>query len=387
MSPTRHEFRLPDLGEGLTDAEVLRWLVRPGDRVGVDQPVAEVETAKAVVELPCPYPGVVTDLCAEPGTVVAVGEVLLRVDDGVGPTDRVLVGSGPPAPATSPARAAPPTSDRIRPEVAPVISPLVRRLARERGVDLTRLSGSGPGGLVTRADVERAAAGPEPDDTIQRIPLRGVRRRAADQLARSRREVPDVTCWVDADATGLLAARDGSGVGLTALLARICVAGLRRFPELNARIDVDRQEICRIRPVHLGLAVQAEDALVVPVIRDADRRTTGELAAEIRRLTEAARTGRLTAADLSGGTFTLNNYGVFGVDGATPILHLPQAGMLGVGRVTARPWVHQNALAVRQVVQLSCTFDHRVCDGQPAAGFLRFVADCAERPETLLRWV
>ncbi len=229
----------------------------------------------------------------------------------------------------------------------------------------------------------------------ERIPLRGVRGAVADKLARSRREIPDATCWVDADATELMAARaamnsvGGSGAGpkvsVLALLARICTAALARYPELNSTVDVEAREIVRLPEVHLGFAAQTERGLVVPVVRDAQARNVESIGAEIARLTEAARTGTLKPAELTGGTFTLNNYGVFGVDGSTPIINHPEAAMLGVGRIVPKPWVHEGELAVRRVVQLSLTFDHRVCDGGTAGGFLRYVADCVEQPAVLLR--
>ncbi|MFD8625540.1 dihydrolipoamide acetyltransferase family protein [Streptomyces hygroscopicus] len=435
------EFTLPDLGEGLTGAEIVRWLVQVGEVVAVDQPVVEVETAKAMVDVPCPYGGVVTARYGEEGAEVPVGAPLITVavsegsDDGAGPPDRpatageesgnVLVGYGTAAPAARRRRVQPSprpphgtTAVRNGAEPIPVISPLVRRLAREHGVDLRQLRGSGPEGLILRADVERAVAATAPAPATaaptaaaapataaptaagraaatgpegERIPLRGVRGAVADKLARSRREIPDATCWVDADATELLAARaamnaaGGPKVSLLALLARICTAALARFPELNARVDMDSRDIIRLPDVHLGFAAQTDRGLVVPVVRDAHKRSTEELSEEIARLTEAARAGTLAPAQLTGGTFTLNNYGVFGVDGSTPIINHPEAAMLGVGRIAAKPWVHQGELAVRQVVQLSFTFDHRVCDGGTAGGFLRHVADCVERPMVLLR--
>lgn len=177
----------------------------------------------------------------------------------------------------------------------------------------------------------------------------------------------------------------GPKVSVLALLARICTAALARFPELNSMVDLEAREIVRLPAVHLGFAAQTERGLVVPVVRDAQSRNAESIGAEIGRLTEAARTGTLTPAELTGGTFTLNNYGVFGVDGSTPIINHPEAAMLGVGRIVPKPWVHRGELAVRQVVQLSLTFDHRVCDGGTAGGFLRYVADCVEQPALLLR--
>ncbi|MFF7735360.1 2-oxo acid dehydrogenase subunit E2 [Streptomyces sp. NPDC007984] len=467
------EFKLPDLGEGLTEAEIVRWLVEVGDVVAIDQPVVEVETAKAMVEVPCPYGGVVTARFGEEGTELPVGAPLITVAVGERPADgaestategsgNVLVGYGT---SEAPAR-----RRRVRQErpvsgrpanngptdgtgpidtgaaavngraggspaavngqsggsgaddgPVPVISPLVRRLARQNGLDLRELTGSGPDGLILRADVEYAlraadrgataapsaephprvpqATGPAPASRSSapaapgelRTPLKGVRGAVADKLARSRREIPDATCWVDADATELMRARaamnaaGGPKISLLALLARICTAALARFPELNSTVDVAAREIVRFDHVHLGFAAQTDRGLVVPVVRDAHARDAESLTAEFARLTEAGRTGTLTPGELTGGTFTLNNYGVFGVDGSTPIINHPEAAMLGVGRIVPKPWVHEGELAVRQVVQLSLTFDHRVCDGGVAGGFLRYVADCVEQPAVLLR--
>ncbi|QNE76287.1 2-oxo acid dehydrogenase subunit E2 [Streptomyces finlayi] len=476
------EFKLPDLGEGLTEAEIVRWLVEVGDVVAIDQPVVEVETAKAMVEVPCPYGGVVTARFGEEGTELPVGAPLLTVavgspesgagsatgsgtgagangsgshsgsgsgSDGAESSGNVLVGYGTGAPAARRRRVRPESVSArpVAPERAPaaagaaspavagqevrgpvaVVSPLVRKLARQHDIDLRRVAGSGRDGLILRADVEAAiraatertaadaagtgapvaapvvaaapGAGSAPRSGLgaaeERVPLRGVRGAVADKLSRSRHEIPDATCWVDADATELMAARaamNGAGgpsagpkVSVLALLARICTAALAKFPELNSTVDPAAREIVRLRDIHLGFAAQTERGLVVPVVRDAQYRNVDSIGAEIARLTESARTGKLTPAELTGGTFTLNNYGVFGVDGSTPIINHPEAAMLGVGRIMPKPWVHGGELAVRQVVQLSLTFDHRVCDGGTAGGFLRYVADCVEQPAVLLR--
>jgi pyruvate dehydrogenase E2 component (dihydrolipoamide acetyltransferase) len=425
-------FRLPDLGEGLTDAEIVEWKVAVGDTVTIDQIVVEVETAKAAVEVPVPYAGTVLRLHAEAGTPLGVGEPLITVgaeapaapepavvdtaadryrEEEQAGSGNVLIGYGTghePAPrrrrrrtAAAPETPAPaPVTEAHAPRV---ISPLVRRLARDHGIDLAALAPSGPAGVVLRRDVEQAVARQEPASTESittrepagdgpvRIPLRGIRKAVADKLARSRTEIPDATTWVDVDATGLLqakraleAAEPGRRIGLLALFARICVAGLRRYPELNSTVDTERKEILRFDEVHLGFAAQTERGLVVPVVRDAHRLTTVQLAAELARLTELARTGKLPPDRLTGGTFTLNNYGVFGVDGSTPIINHPEAALLGVGRIIDKPWVVDGELTVRKVTQLSFSFDHRVCDGGTAGGFLRFVADCVERPAVLL---
>ncbi|MER6251714.1 dihydrolipoamide acetyltransferase family protein [Streptomyces sp. NPDC001584] len=443
--PQVMEFKLPDLGEGLTEAEIVRWLVAVGDVVAIDQPVVEVETAKAMVEVPCPYGGVVTARFGEEGTELPVGAPLITVAvgasslpeapaaqaaeaEGSGNVPRPLIGYGEDhsrparrrrvrpvtaavsapvaAPAAAPAPAPAPAVPVAPAGPVPVISPLVRKLAKDGGVDLRALQGSGPEGLILRADVEAAlvalrAPGPAPAAAVaptaavsaqgERIPLKGVRGAVAEKLSRSRREIPEATCWVDADATELMAARaamnavGGPKISVLALLARICTAALARYPELNSTVDLAAKEIVRLPSVHLGFAAQTDRGLVVPVVRDAQHRNPESLSAEFARLTELARAGKLAPADLTGGTFTLNNYGVFGVDGSTPIINHPEAAMLGVGRIIDKPWVHEGQLAVRKVVQLSLTFDHRVCDGGTAGGFLRYVADCVESPAVLLR--
>ncbi|MCO7196807.1 dihydrolipoamide acetyltransferase family protein, partial [Pseudonocardia sp. McavD-2-B] len=222
------------------------------------------------------------------------------------------------------------------------------------------------------------------------VPLRGVRRAVAETLTRSRAEIPEATTWVDVDATDLLALRpqltgtDGRPVGLLAILARFVVAGLARFPELNARVDPQAGEIVHLDGVHLGIAAQTDRGLVVPSVADAHRLGMRGLDTEIRRLTAAARDGSVTATELTRGSFTLNNYGVLGVDGSAAIINHPEVAMLGVGRVLPRPWVVDGAVVPRSITQLSLVFDHRVCDGGTAGGFLRFVADAVESPLSAL---
>jgi pyruvate dehydrogenase E2 component (dihydrolipoamide acetyltransferase) len=223
-----------------------------------------------------------------------------------------------------------------------------------------------------------------------RVPIKGLRRAVAEKLVVSRHEIPDVTVWVDLDAGGLLQARaeinrcEDPPVGVLALVARICIIGLQHFPELNARVDNQAQEIVQSAAIHLGIAVQADRGLLVPVVRDADTMTLRQLAAAIRTVTTKGRRGTLTPDELTGGTFTVNNYGVFGVDGSTPIINHPEAAIVGLGRIVDKPWVVDGELAVRKVTQLVLAFDHRVCDGGVAGGFLRYVADCLERPTRLL---
>lgn len=397
------DFLLPDLGEGLTEAEIIRWLIAAGDTVAVDQPVAEVETAKAVVEVPSPFAGTVVALYAAEGAQVQVGAPLLSVElpevgNGAGsgaaltpPPLLVGYGAGEDRPRRRNSRlAGAPQEDRPR------AKPPVRKLAKDLGVDLAEVNGSGPEGLVTREDVNKAAArAHEPDreteEGAQRIPLRGVRRAIAEKMAASRREVPEATAWVDCDATRLCALRDRLNAGQPAvrvsplaIILRACVAGLREFPSLNASLDAERGEIVLHRDVHLGVAVHTDRGLLVPVIKHADRLPVPRIAAELGRLVTSARDGSAKPAELVGSTFTVSNYGSLGVDDGNPVINYPEAAILGVGRIADRPWVHKGKIKPRKIVQLSIAFDHRICDGADAAGFLRLIADCIERPTRLI---
>jgi 2-oxoisovalerate dehydrogenase E2 component (dihydrolipoyl transacylase) len=487
MSETQ-VFLLPDLGEGLTEAELVNWLVAVGDEIRVDQPIAEVETAKSMVEVPSPYAGTVAVLHGEPGQTLDVGRPLISVTpvgapvaepDETGPVEtpaaepaeasaadsyreeekagsgNVLIGYGTPGgqgaarrsrrrkfsvvePAeyrgTSQVSEAEKAADdlmllraRVPGKLGAVISPLVRRMASDHGVDLGGLHGSGASGLIMRKDVEAAInpSGQEPatrqrplvarpvpvgsttdGDTDARTGLgitgrtavRGVRKAVAANMTRSRSEIPEATVWVDVDATALVEMRAAlkksdpqNTPGLLAFIARFVTAGLKKFPELNSRIVTtedaaggEMQEIVAFDGVNLGFAVQTGWGLVVPSVRNADKLSARELDAEIRRLTAVVREGKATPAELGSGTFTLNNYGVFGVDGSAAIINHPEVGILGVGRIIDKPWVVNGELAVRKVTELTLTFDHRVCDGGTAGGFLRYVADAIESPGSVL---
>ena len=463
-------FLLPDLGEGLTDAELVNWLVAEGDTIAVDQPVAEVETAKSLVEVPSPFAGVVETLHGAAGESIDVGKPLISVrttadapapgetapaapadPDPAGEAYRqeeragsgnVLIGYGTPgghgtnrrtraprrpapapaapAPASAPAAAAavaapaPPTLEAPR-----CISPLVRRLARESGIALRSVHGTGRDGLILRRDVELAISGgsapapatapvpaspaaPAAGDTdprsglavTSRIPVKGLRRTVAANLSASRSEIPEATVWVDVDATALLELRADlkrrdpeNTPGLMAFLARFTLAGLRRFPELNTRYVAGAgpdAELVAFDGVNLGFAAQTDRGLMVPSIRHAEKLSARELDAEIRRLTASARSGAATPAELTSGTFTLNNYGVFGVDGSAAIINYPESAILGIGRIIDKPWVVDGQLAVRKMTELTLVFDHRVCDGGTAGGFLRYVADAIENPGSVL---
>ena len=519
-------FNLPDLGEGLTEADILRWLVAEGDTVTMDQPIVEVETAKSAVEVPTPFEGVVHTLHGAEGDTMLVGQPLISVSDGVEAPDssagtgsdadapgaehaasyreeelagttpsaeeavdeaeessgNVLIGYGTSAASASrrrrrrhgavagttgaaPTGAAAHTHDALTESrrLAPsVISPLVRKLAREHGVDVATVQGSGPGGLIMRRDVLAAieqvedqrmradAAGPAPTGLAtpgpvapgpaatgapvlpmqgapgqggpaqdgptrggssagagaaassqgvdartglplaSREPVKGVRKHIADAMTRSRTEIPEATVWVDVDATELLSlraelkAKDPQNTpSLLALIARFTLAGLRKYPQLNTRLDTAEdgsRSIARFDGVNLGLAVESERGLMVPNLRNADRLSAVELTTAMREVIDVARCGKASPAQLSGSTFTLNNYGVFGTDGATPIINHPESAILGIGRIIDKPWVVNGELAVRKVTTITIAFDHRVCDGGAAGGFIRFVADCIENP-------
>ncbi|WP_432826752.1 dihydrolipoamide acetyltransferase family protein [Dactylosporangium sp. CA-092794] len=423
------DFLLPDLGEGLEEAEIIKWYVNVGDRVTIDQIVVEVETAKAAVEVPVPFAGTVAALHAKAGATVKVGQPLISVDSAAAPfrepgttlpdanpaaveeaSGNVLIGYGTAA-ATS-VRRRRPGRRRGAPGNQPVtavavISPLVRKLARDAGLDLATIRGTGPSGVIRRGDIEPALRSRQTTPPAQpavapavpattggdigetRIPLRGLRRTVAEKLSRSRREIPEATVWVDVDATDLLAARalinsatPEQPVSLLALLARFTILALRRYPELNAHIAGD--EIVIPDHIHLGFAAQTERGLVVPVVRDAHRLSTRDLSAALASRTASARAGQLAPAELTGGTVTVNNYGVFGVDGSAAIINHPEVAIIGMGRIIDRPWVVDGQLTVRKVSQLTLAFDHRVCDGGTAGGFLRKLADHIEKPITAL---
>ena len=488
-------FLLPDLGEGLTEAELVNWLVSVGDEIRVDQPIAEVETAKSLVEVPSPFAGIVAELHGEPGQTLDVGKPLISVAplgaatetgtgevpgaeaaeapvtesaettvDEVAPakaasttaaetyrkeeqagSGNVLIGygtsAGGEAKRTRPRRTssgsliglaenretagAPSSRTRAPGKLSAVISPLVRKMARDHGVSLDDVEGSGESGLIMRRDVEAAishapgvaglvggdvADGEREPELVpapageqdartglpvsSRTPIRGVRKAIAANMARSRSEIPEATVWMEVDATALLEMRaelkkrdQNPTPGLLAFIARFVIAGLKKFPELNTRVEMGTdgsQDIVVFEGVNLGFAAQTDRGLVVPSIRNADKLTARELDGEIRRLTAIAREGKAGPSELSSGTFTVNNYGVFGVDGSAAIINYPEVAILGLGRIIDRPWVVDGQLAVRKVTELTLTFDHRVCDGATAAGFLKYVADGIESPGGIL---
>ena len=333
-----YEFKLPDLGEGLTEGEIARWLVAEGDEVAEDQPLVEIQTDKTTVEIPSPAAGRVARILVAEGEVAAVGAVL------------VVIGGDSDAPA--------PESPQGAPRVQ--ATPLVRRIAEELGVELASVEGTGPGGRISEQDV-RAAAGEAAPGEGRREAVRGVRRVIVEHLTRSHREIPAVTFVEECDFTGVDLAR------LVPLTLHFVAQSLKEFPELNARLE--RDEIVYLDRYDLGFAVQTAAGRVVPVVRGGDTASVDELAAETSRLAEAARAGRLQPEELRGSTFSVTSAGKLGGLFVTPLINHPEVGILGVHRIGPRPVVRDGEIVVRQVGNVSVTFDHRVVDGARAGAF------------------
>ena len=507
------QFRLPDVGEGLTEADIVSWHVKPGDPVTVNQVIVEIETAKAVVELPCPFEGVVSELLVEEGQTVDVGTPIIAVDvagaagaaapaqpgatasvaagssggsagdaagagqDGTGPDEAgaapageqrqaVLVGYGvrpgtttrrrrktmavsaaaalptpAPAPAASMTTAAPtaPAPATVTPVKSvpaamtvrahdgggrALAKPPVRKLARDLGVDLSELSGTGPHGSITRYDIQHAvegrvrvrsaemshgkaasgaaAAQPTPDQAArpgvsreERIPVRGVRKHTAEAMVASAFTAPHVTEFLEVDVTQTTEALqrvrglpEFAGVRVSPLLfvARALLVAIARHPMINSAWDDGAQEIVVRNYVNLGVAAATQRGLLVPNVKDAHARTLPGLARALADLAATARDGRCTPADLTGGTITITNVGVFGVDAGTPILTPGEAAILAFGRIRDAAWVHDGELAVRKVTTLSLSFDHRIVDGELGSAVLRDVGQMLEDPVRLLAW-
>ncbi|MGW9628848.1 dihydrolipoamide acetyltransferase family protein [Microbacterium sp. NPDC055521] len=445
------EFRLPDLGEGLTEAEVVQWLVQPGDAVALNQTLAEVETAKAIVELPSPYEGTVAVLHADAGDTVAVGAPLIAFDvagDESAPSTSPaaaeaeegkaqpnLVGYGAaPASGGRPARrarrggAAPAVAadadvleaaphDALPPSVAepavgerPRSTPPVRAHAKRLGVDLALVAADVGDRVITRDDVDAyaertgsAAAASEPASVASpalqlvpsgaraqtRIPIKGVRKHTAQAMVHSAFTAPHVTTFHTVDVTATMELIDQlkadrslaeHRIGPLVVIAKAVALALGRNPSLNATWDEPAGEIVHNHFVDLGIAAATERGLIVPIIRDAERLSLTGMADALAQLTQTARAGRTSPAELAGGTFSITNIGVFGIDAGTPILPPGQSGILAVGAVRRQPWEYRGEIALRQMMTLSLSFDHRLVDGAEGARFLKDVADILEQP-------
>jgi pyruvate dehydrogenase E2 component (dihydrolipoamide acetyltransferase) len=412
------ELKLPDLGEGVSEGEIVRWLVREGDRIEENQPLVEVMTDKVTAEIPSPRAGRVLRLAAPEGAVVPVGTVILAIaepgSDGAPPAreGEAPAGPAPPVPwppaETQPAGSA--ETDGRRERVLAV--PAVRQLARDLGVDLEQVPPTGPGGRVTLSDVRRFAAerqAPAPAGTPapapapaaapaggRRVPLRGMRRRIAEHLVQATRDTAPFTFVDEADMTELVQLRDRvrplareRGVRLTYLpfIITAVVAALQKHPLLNGRVDEATGDLVLSDEYHIGIAVEVEEGLIVPVVRNAERRGILDLAQEVQRLGDGARSGRLTLEEVQGSTFTITSLGNRSGLLATPILNTPEVGILGVHRITPRPVAREGQVVIRQMANLSLTFDHRYIDGAVGADFTGTLVQYLQDPALMMFWL
>ncbi|MDO0934705.1 dihydrolipoamide acetyltransferase family protein [Streptomyces sp. DG2A-72] len=467
------EFKMPDVGEGLTEAEILKWYVRPGDTVTDGQVVCEVETAKAAVELPIPYDGVVRELHFPEGTTVDVGTSIIAVDvaGGAAPSEAapvaptpaevpkpegsgrtpVLVGYGvatsstkrrprkgpevpvqaasaaiqtelnghgaaaPPPAAPAPAAPSSVAPSSVAPQDRPLAKPPVRKLAKDLGVDLATVTPSGPDGIITREDVHAAVAQPKaPEETPSpapvvtppsaptydtsretRIPVKGVRKATAAAMVASAFTAPHVTEFVTVDVTRTIKLveelkqdkeMEGLRVNTLLLIAKALLVAIKRHPEVNASWDEAAQEIVQKHYVNLGIAAATPRGLIVPNIKDAQDKTLPQLAEALGELVSTAREGKTSPAAMQGGTVTITNVGVFGVDTGTPILNPGESAILAVGAIKLQPWVHKGKIKPRQVTTLALSFDHRLVDGELGSKVLADVAAILEQPKRLITW-
>jgi len=388
-----YEFRLPDLGEGIAEVELRRWLVIEGQRIEEHQVLAEVETDKAVVEVPSPHGGTVSTLHGREGDIIRVGDILVTIDEESVPLARPrpagIVGELPETEDT-PAAVQTAAGADVR------ATPLVRRLAREQGIDLQTLRGSGPHGSITPEDLERSLpANPAADETfgpVERQPLRGIRRTTARNVLAAQQRTAFVTVMEEADVSELAllrsreqAAVEAYGTHLTFLpfFIKAVQHALHDYPAFNAAIDDAGETIILKRYFHFGIAVETPDGLMVPVIRDVDKKSILDLAAEIRSLGQKARERTISLEEMKGNSFTITNYGHFGGLFTTPIINRPDVAIMGFGRIAERPWVHDGSIAIRSILPISLTFDHRITDGVTAARFLARVVGYLEDPALL----
>jgi len=357
-------FNLPDLGEGLQDAEIVAWHVAEGEHVVADQPLVSVETEKAVVEVPAPKSGRIEQLFGKPGDRVKVGAPLVAFEEGAHADTGTVVGQlNEPVSPSPPAPAAPGVA---RVEARPAAAPAVRALARERGVDLAQVTGSGPGGAITRADVERAVA-VRGGKSVVGEPLKGVRRTMAVNMARAHAAVVPATLWDEADVEAWWS----PNADVTMRLVRAIAAGFAAEPALNARYDGDAMVRQLMPQVDLGIAVDIEDGLIVPVLRDVANRDSAELRRDLETLKTAARSRTLPLADLRDPTITLSNFGTLAGRHAALVILPPQVAIIGGGRIAPQAIARDESVAFRHMLPLSLTFDHRVVTGGEAARFLK----------------
>ncbi len=396
-------FNLPDIGEGVAEGEILKWMVKVGDHVKEDQPLVEIMTDKVNVQLPSPRTGTVASILVKEGDVAKVGQTIMTIDDG-------SVSSPTTFAAPSPAPSAPPATQTPPPQAAPsmvLAAPATRRLARELGVDLASVRGTGPQGRVTDDDVKAAAAGtprapaqlaqtvapPSPGSREEVVPIRGIRKSMAERMLKSMTTTAQLTHVDEVDMTELVLLRDafkGSaekrGVKLTYLpfVIKALIPALKEFPYLNSSVDDQGANMILKKYYNIGIATDTPQGLVVPVVKDADTKDIFELAAEIERLANKARQGQLTLDEIRGSTFTITNMGAVGGLFATPIVNLPEVAILGLHKIAKRPVVREGRIEVRDTTYISLSFDHRVIDGAYAARFTNKLIDTMQDTKKLL---
>jgi pyruvate dehydrogenase E2 component (dihydrolipoamide acetyltransferase) len=398
-----YEFRLPDIGEGVAEGEVVRWLVKEGDVLHEDQPMVEIMTDKATVEISTPRAGRVARRCFSEGQVCPVGKVLVEIETEAGGAERR---AKPAASGGSTGKAAAPAAPAAAVERdaggSVLATPATRKLARDLGVDIRAVTGTGPAGRVTSDDVKAHQGGEatavrlpasRSSGTDVRIPFRGVRKKIAENLVRSKHTAAHYTYVEEIDCTDLvrlraranerLAARGGAKVSFLPFIARATAAALGRFPQLNASLDEAAGEIVQWGHIHLGLATATEAGLIVPVVRNAERLSVAELGREIDRLAAVTRSGKAAREELSGSTFTITSLGALGGVMATPIINHPEVAILGVHRILRRPAVIGEGIAIRDLMNLSISVDHRVVDGYDAARFVADIKAALEAPTSL----
>jgi pyruvate dehydrogenase E2 component (dihydrolipoamide acetyltransferase) len=389
----QYEFKLPDLGEGIAEVELRRWLVTEGEQINEHQMVAEVETDKAVVDVPSPHGGTVSRLHGREGDIIRVGDILMTIGDEAAPPVR-------PRPAgivgELPEEEDAPAATLSAKSVDVKATPLVRRLAREQGIDLQTIRGRGPHGSITPEDLERSVpAAPIADDPfgpVERLPLRGIRRTTARNVLAAQQRTAFVTVTEEADVSELAllrireqAAGEAHGTHLTFLpfFIKAVQHALRDYPAFNAAIDDAAETVILKKHYHFGIAVETPDGLMVPVIRNVDRKSILDLATEIQTLGQKARERTITLEEMKGSSFTITNFGHFGGLFATPIINWPDVAIMGFGRIAERPWVHDGSIVIRSILPISLTFDHRITDGVSASQFLARVVGYLEDPALL----
>ena len=424
------EFKLPDIGEGIHEGEIVKWLVKEGDFVREDQPMVEVMTDKATVEIPAPRAGKILKLNAKEGEVVKVGSVLVTIEEvseakPEPKREAITVTAPQPKPEPEPVATAaavaappPPQAPAAPPAQRVLATPATRKLARELGVDISQIQGTGPGGRVTDEDVRRFAAArtapppptptpaPAPKPTApafapsavvadrreERIPLRGIRKRIVEHMHQSKTTAAHFTYVDEVDMTELIQLREQmkplaeqKGVKLTYLpfIVKASVAALKEMPLLNASLDEAKGEIVIKKYYNIGIATATDDGLIVPVIKDADRKSLLEIALEIERLAKAAREGKIALHDIQGGTFTITSLGALGGLFATPIINYPEVAILGIHEIKKRPVVRDNQIVIRDIMYVSLSFDHRLIDGDVGARFCKKIISYLENPKLL----